>query len=316
VRQSLLDLLRCPVCQGELERDGDRLSCAGGHAFPIVREVPRLVEAGGLSREQQGTAAAFGYSWTNYGAANPYTEEQWADWIWPLTPADFAGKLVLDAGCGLAGFADYALKWGARQVVGVDVSAAIDGAQARFGDRIDLAQADIHRLPFAPGTFDIAYSIGVLHHLEDPASGFASLAKMVRPGGIAFAWVYGRENNTWIIKGVNPVREKVLARLPHTLLKWGVALPAAAVLYPATRLARRTESLPYGQYFAWLGTRGFGYVHGVVFDHLVAPTAYYIAEEDFRKWFTDAGLEGIELSWRNRNSWRGMGRVPMPSSAP
>jgi SAM-dependent methyltransferase len=280
-----------------------------------VREVPRLVEASELSREQQGTAAAFGYSWMNYGATNPYTEEQWADWIHPLVPADFVDKIVLDAGCGLAGFADYALKWGARQVVGVDVSEAIDGAQANFGDRLDLAQADIHRLPFAPGTFDIAYSIGVLHHLEDPAAGFAALARMVRPGGVAFAWVYGRENNEWIIKGVNPVREKVLARLPPALLKWGVALPAAAGLYPLTRLARRGAPLPYGPYLGWLGESGFGFVHGVVFDHLVAPTAHYISQQDFRKWFTDAGLERIELSWRNRNSWRGVGRVPLLSSA-
>src|SRR5439155_19908735 len=123
---------------------------------------PRRVDAVRRGPGQEPTAEAFGYSWTHSPAENPYPGDQWADWVEPLTPDDFRGKLVLDAGCGLAGFAEYAARWGARHVVGIDLSDAVAAARHRVGDEIDLFYADLHHPPFEPGTFDLAYSIGVL----------------------------------------------------------------------------------------------------------------------------------------------------------
>jgi SAM-dependent methyltransferase len=276
----------------------------------VVRSIPRLFDEGLLSGEQQRTADAFGYEWTHYPKENPYTEEQWRDWVEPLTPDDFAGKRILDAGCGLAGFAEYALKWGASHAVGADLSEAVDAAQARVGDDVDLVQADLHRLPFEERSFDIVYSIGVLHHLPDPERGFASIAKMARPGGLVFAWVYGRENNGWIVYGLNPLRRHLLSRLPRWVTKWLIALPATAVLWPFVKLANRVRNMPYGDYLRWLGQRDFEFSHGVVFDHLFAPTSHYIRREELEQWLQRAGLEPVSITWRNRNSWRVLGRVP------
>jgi SAM-dependent methyltransferase len=293
------------VTRGETE-----VACEQGHLFPVVRDVPRMFEAASLAGEQGRTAAAFGYSWTQYPRDNPYTEAQWRDWIEPLAESDFGGKVVLDAGCGLGGFAEYARAWGARLVVGVDLSEAIDAAHERLDGRVELVQGDIYRLPLAQASFDVAYSIGVLHHLPDPERGFRSLVSAVRPGGLVFAWVYGRENNGWIVYGFDPLRRHVLSRLPRGFLKWAVALPLAGVLRVLVRVAQRARGLPYGDYLRWLGEREFGYTHGVVFDHLVAPVAHYIRREEFECWFRRAGLVDVRITWRNRNSWRGVGRVP------
>ncbi len=309
-RAGLDELLRCPDCGRAVERGDDRVVCEGGHAYPIVRGIPRLFDAARLSGEKRRTVDAFGYSWTHHPLGNPYTEEQWRDWVLPLTPADFAGKRVLDLGCGLGGFMQYSRAWGAREVVGVDLSEAIDAAAARLGPEAELVQADVYRLPFRPGSFDLAYAIGVLHHLPDPEAGFRRLVEMVRPGGLVFAWVYGRENNGWIVHVVDPLRRRVFSRLPRGVLKWGIALPLAVVLVPFLRAARRLTWMPYRDYLVWLGRRELAFVHGVVFDHLVAPTSHYIRREEFERWFRDAGLVDVRISWRNRNSWRGLGRVP------
>jgi SAM-dependent methyltransferase len=307
----LLDLLRCPLCGSELGNANQALTCGvAGHEFPVERGIPRLAPGDRLDPEQRRTAAAFGYSWTHYPEENPYTEAQWRDWVLPLEPSDFAGKTVLDAGCGLGGFAEYARRWGAQQVVGIDLSDAIDAAHERLGDEVDFVQGDIHAMPFAPGSFDLAYSIGVLHHLPDPEAGFRSVVETVRPGGFVFAWVYGRENNGFIVNFVDPLRRKVFSRLPRGLLKWGVSLPLAVLLWPFVRLARRGASFPYSPYFRFLAQRDFSFTHGVVFDHVVAPTSHYIAREDFEAWFERAGLVDVRISWRNENSWRGLGRVP------
>jgi SAM-dependent methyltransferase len=298
-----------------LDEQGNELACAAGHRYPVIRGIPRLFDEARLSLEQRRTADAFGYSWTHYPKGNPYTEEQWRDWILPLGREDFAGKLVLDAGCGLGGFAEYALAWGAQRVVGVDLSEAVDAAAERVGSRLDLVQADLHRLPFERAVFDLAYSIGVLHHLPDPEAGFRAVATVVRPGGYVFAWVYGRENNGWIVYLVDPLRRHVFRRLPRGFLRWGISLPTAAALWPLVRIAARAERMPYGAYLRWLSRRSFSYLHGVVFDHLVAPTSHYIRREEFERWFENAGLEVLAVTWRNRNSWRGLGRVPVGGDA-
>jgi SAM-dependent methyltransferase len=310
VDEPFISLLRCPACGSGFSAEGEELRCAEGHRYPVVRGIPRLFDDARLGEEERRTAAAFGYSWTQYPKENPYTEEQWRDWVVPLGPEDFSGRTVLDAGCGLGGFAEYAKEWGAQRVVGVDLSEAIDAAGERLGDRIDLAQADINHLPFGDGTFDLAYSIGVLHHLEDPEAGFRSVAATVRSGGHMFAWVYGWENNGWIVHVVDPLRRGVFTRLPKPLLKWAVALPAALLLWPLVRLARRIPGIPYGDYLRWLAQRDFEFLHGVVFDHMVAPTSHYIRREEFEGWFRRAGLVDVQITWRNRNSWRGLGRVP------
>lgn len=310
VPPALLGDLRCPVCRASFEVDGEEMVCTGGHVFPVVRGIPRLAPRDRLDAERTRTAAAFGYSWSRYPRRNPYTEAQWRDWVVPLTEANFAGRTVLDAGCGLGGFAEYARAWGAHRVVGVDLSAAIDAAHDRLGDDVELVQADIFALPFGAGTFDLAYSIGVLHHLPDPARGFRAVVETVKPGGLVFAWVYGRENNGIIVAVIDPLRRHVFSRLPRPLLKWGISLPLAALLWPFVRAAKARASFPYSAYFRFLSERDFAFTHGVVFDHLVAPTSHYVRRSEFESWFEQAGLTDVQISWRNRNSWRGLGRVP------
>jgi SAM-dependent methyltransferase len=310
ISEAPLDLLRCPVCRSTLTPSGGALVCSEGRRFPIVRGIPRLVAETSLDAERTRTADAFGYSWSHYPKQNPYTEEQWGDWVVPLTRGEFEGKAVLDVGCGLGGFAEYARRWGATRVVGVDLSAAIDAARERLGDDVELVQGDIYAMPLAEGSFDLAYSIGVLHHLPDPERGFRAVVQTVRPGGLVFAWVYGREGNGLIVRVVDPLRRRVLSRLPRGFLKWAISLPLAALLWPFVRAARRGASFPYSAYFRFLAQNDFRFTHGVVFDHLVAPTSHYIRREDFEGWFERAGLVDVEITRRNENSWRGLGRVP------
>lgn len=308
--ETLVEILRCPIDNERLTHDGAILRCGNDHTWPLVGGIPRLFEEARLPDDQRKTADAFGYAWMQYPNRNPYTEEQWRDWILPLTEDDFEGARVLDAGCGLCGFAEYARMWGARQVVGIDLSEAVDAARERVGDRVDVVQGDILRMPFPQNLFDIGYSIGVLHHLPDPERGFHALARTVKPGGLVFAWVYGREGNGWIVHLVDPVRKGVTSQLPRPFVKWCVALPLAALLWPVVQLARRVTRMPYGQYLGWLGARDFEFLHGVVFDHLVAPTSYYTRREEFESWFVHAGLVDVKILSRNQNSWRGVGRVP------
>jgi SAM-dependent methyltransferase len=312
VRRRLLEYLICPACGGELccsdpsaEIAEGQLTCSGCQtAYPIRRGIPRLTR-GRLEAEQQRTVEAFGWEWQTFNRLPADAEQQFLDWIHPLGREFFVQKVVLDAGCGMGRFAVASAAFGAREVLAVDLSDAVEAAaeNARAWPNVHVVQADIYHLPLRPGCVDFGFCIGVLHHLPEPERGFRCLVHQVNPGGAVFAWVYGRENNGWLVRVVNPIRERVGSRLPRRALL-GVSFVLALVLHPLGKLAR-VFSLPYRPYLRWLGEYGFRHTHHVVFDHLVAPTAVYIRRDEFAAWFTRAGLGSPTLSWRNRNSWRG-----------
>jgi SAM-dependent methyltransferase len=111
-----------------------------------------------------------------------------------LSPADLRGKTVLDVGCGMGRFAEVAASYGAR-IVGIDLSAAVEAANHNLGALPDTAflQADVFNLPLRPESFDLIYSIGVLHHTPDTHAAFAALPRLLRPGGRIVIWVYTKE---------------------------------------------------------------------------------------------------------------------------
>jgi SAM-dependent methyltransferase len=171
-------------------------------------------------RERQArTAAGFGWQWQHFTQEDERYAEQFLGWIAPVTPEFFRDKVVLEGGCGKGRHTQLAARWGAREVIGIDLSVAVETAFAatRSLPNAHIIQADIYHLPLAR-KFDYAFSVGVLHHLPDPRGGFLSLASKVKPGGHVSAWIYGAENNEWITRWVNPVREKITSRIDQRAL--------------------------------------------------------------------------------------------------
>jgi SAM-dependent methyltransferase len=111
-----------------------------------------------------------------------------------LAPADLEGKTVLEIGCGMGRFAEVAASYGAN-VVGIDLSAAVDAAHGNLGERPNTAflQADVFDLPLREESFDLVYSIGVLHHTPDTRAAFLQLPRLLKPGGQIAIWVYTSE---------------------------------------------------------------------------------------------------------------------------
>ncbi len=103
---------------------------------------------------------------------------------------------VLIAGCGTG---QHALMAAARfpesNVLAVDLSRASLGYAARMAadlgiTNIRFAQADIQGIRDIGETFDVIESVGVLHHMEDPAAGWDSLVTRLRTGGLMKIGLY------------------------------------------------------------------------------------------------------------------------------
>jgi SAM-dependent methyltransferase len=329
LNQSLLDDLRCPSSGDPLRLAGvdttagnqSELVCDGcGARWPIRDGIPRLVP-GQMVEQQRKTARAFGWQWQHFSEMHSEFEGQFLDWIYPLDREFFPGKRVLDAGCGTGRHAFFAASYGAREVVALDVSDAVETARRtleRF-DNVDVIQGDLLRPPLRGardgGGFDLVYCIGVLHHLPDPHEGFRTLLEHVAPGGTLAVWVYGYENNGFVRNIIEPVR-RISTRIPPQLLR-SVAWPLALGFHGAAKLIYRPlegttlgRALPLNEYMSSVADFSFQQNYGIVFDQLVAPTAAYIRGDEIESWFSEAGLADVEISHRHQNSWRGRGRVP------
>jgi SAM-dependent methyltransferase len=331
MKERLLKFLVCPACQGDVTlREGaehtgpeimaGQLDCAGcRREYPITGGVPRFANLAEVEEEKAATAAGFGWEWKQFTQHDEKYGEQLLGWLNPVKPEFFKDKVVLDGGCGKGRHLKLAAEWGAREVIGVDLSEAVDTAFAatRAAENVHVVQGDICRLPFRP-CFDYAFSLGVLDHLGSPIEGFKSLASKVKPGGHVSAWVYGAENNGWITGLINPLRVNFTSRLDHRTLFHLSKLPTA-VLFLATKLIYGPLSrlgngdsarwLFYGDYLSFLSRFGWREQHSIVFDHLVAPTAHYLTREQFETWWTEIQAENVKIGWHNKNSWRGFGRV-------
>jgi SAM-dependent methyltransferase len=334
MKRRLLDYLACSLCGRSFELrvtsedvgeiiEGSLLCRVCGEIFPIIRGIPRFLPAQ-LSAEKHATAEAFGYEWTHYSQLSEQYRAEFLDWIYPIKPEDFRDRLVLDAGCGKGRHAVLAAEFGAREVIGVDLSEAVEAAyqNTRKLPNVHILQADIYHLPVLR-PFDLFYSIGVLHHLPDPRQGFLSLVRHLHPGGRAVIWVYGKEGNWWIEKIVNPVRIHFTSRAPRGLtrtLSFLLSVPlylALKLIYsPARSRPWLKKLLFYSDYLCEISRYSFAENFWNVFDHLVAPTAFYLSREEIEEWFASAGLAAVQITPRTNNSWRGTGIVPVASRMP
>jgi len=332
LKEKLLTYLVCPSCSGELslsivdkqvsEIIAGELRCRNcARAFPIVGGVPRFADLHEIDHDKQETAANFGWQWTHFVQEDSRYAEQYLGWLQPVTAEFFRDKVILEGGCGKGRHTRLAAGWGAKEIIGIDLSSAVETAYASTRDlpNAHVVQADIYNLPF-PRTFDYAFSIGVLHHLPDPKGGFESLASKVKSGGHISAWVYGAENNEWITRWVNPVREKLTSKIDQRALLQLSKIPAASV-YLATKLiygplnksrggANIARHLFYNDYLTAIAPFGWREQHTIVFDHLVAPTAFYLSRDEFETWWRDIAAKDVVITWHNKNSWCGFGRIP------
>jgi SAM-dependent methyltransferase len=221
-------ILRCLSCGSKLESDqsGGFLCPGCTRVYPNLQGIARFVDA-------QHYAASFGFQWHRYQKTQLDSDKDKDELReserhflakTALRPEDLKGKLVLDVGCGMGRFAEVATRWGAR-VVGVDLSAAAEVAAKNLADRDFAAfQADVFALPFAPESFDVIYSIGVLHHTPDCEAAVKALDKYLKPGGLLVVWLYSGYNKWYRFSDFwRRYTHKVKPETLHGILK--VAVP-------------------------------------------------------------------------------------------
>ncbi|MGI8735071.1 MAG: methyltransferase domain-containing protein [Pyrinomonadaceae bacterium] len=174
------------------------------------KHEPLLAEAKQRAREQwsKDPCGAEGNRESEFGtrqffdAIEQARYQEYAPWMRELMGFDqFAGARLLEVGCGM-GTDLLQFARGGALCTGIDLtprSIAITRHHfALYGERGDFLIADGERLPFTPGSLDVVYSNGVLHHTPDTAGAIRELYRVLKPGGVAKVMLYHKNSlNYW-----------------------------------------------------------------------------------------------------------------------
>jgi SAM-dependent methyltransferase len=258
------------------------------------------------------TIADFGDQWTRftdnegfYGSATLFE-----DICGPLLPPDsMAGQRAAEIGSGTGRIVRMMIACGAAHVVAVEPSAAFDVLQRNveeYGGRVECVRATGEQIPRRG--FDLVLSIGVLHHIPEPAPVVRAAFDALKPGGRILVWLYGREGNALYLSLTLPLRA-ITTRLPHQAVH-ALARAFTAALIPYVWLCRRLP-LPLAGYFANV----FGHMERgkqvlIVYDQLRPAYAKYYSRSEAIALLADAGFVDVRAHHRHGYSWTVMGTRP------
>lgn len=256
-----------------------------------------------LSILQKGSPDRFGYEWNLYSEIRPLYEEQFRRWLPFFSRGDWAGKKFLDVGCGMGRNSYWPLKDGALLGVSIDVDeGSLNSAMRNLegfknSQVIRMSAYDIEYRD----EFDIAFSIGVIHHLENPLNAIRAMRDSVVFGGKVAIWVYGLQNNQWLLRFLNPLRKTFFSKLPIGFVHH-LSIYPAMILYPSLKVFNFKL-----EYLKLLSQFDFKHLRSIVFDQMLPEIANYWTQEEVRQLLMDAGLKNIVVEDVNGMSWAAIG---------
>jgi len=239
------------------------------------------------------TRASFGYEWTTFDRTHGEDEDYWRGYVAGVPLDALDGRLGLDAGCGMARYSRFSAPH-LGHLVCMDASGAVSAAAATLRDVPDtsVVQGDLNQPPFPEGSFGFIQSLGVLHHLDDPESGFRRLLALLEPGGLLVLYLYSRPETRGVravaLRAASELR-RATVRFPFPALRV-LSWPLAGLLYSLFVVPgevgrrcgmKRLASLPLQAYRGkpvhtlWLDT----------FDRLSAPVEHRYTWAILEPWF-------------------------------
>ncbi len=262
-----------------------------------------------LTTLERGSPERFGYSWDIFHEILPEHQEQFRRWTSPLPAAAWRGARFLDVGCGIGRNTYWAMEAGAAGGVAIDVDERSLAAARRNLSKfpgVEVRRESVYDVADA-SAFDIVFSIGVIHHLGEPDEALRRMVRATRPGGRVLIWVYGRENNGWVVYGFDPLRRLLFSRLPLRLVYQCSAAPTL-LLWTLLRLGlggRRGVA-----YYQLLRRFSWRHLRAIVFDQMIPRVSNYWPRAEVERLLTTAGLADVRVEWVNQVSWAAVGTRP------
>jgi SAM-dependent methyltransferase len=213
LRESLerhLSVLACPKCGADLGLEDEGLRCTACKDFyGVTNNIPMLFcpNEWEVSRDDVTMTVKSFYEETPFPNYDDFDNVGWL--VEKARKGVFAkllddqipfGARILECGCGTGQMSNF-LSVANRTVFGSDMSLHSLSLGQQFKEKNDLRtvqfiQMNLFRPCFKPGTFDLVFCNGVLHHTSDPFLGFRSITRLVRSKGYVMIGLYHKYGRT------------------------------------------------------------------------------------------------------------------------
>ncbi len=247
-----------------------------------------------------GSPKRFGHNWKKFNNLTELYEEQFIEWIKPLSENSFDGKKVLDAGCGIGRNSYYALDYGSEHVYAFDIEqSTVDIAKNNLSDfkNSTVFIDSIYELTnFNDESFDIVLCIGVIHHLSNPIKAVENLYQKVKKDGNLLIWVYGKEGNERLLMLLKPIRF-FTSKLPYFVVAWIGKLMTLILYFILKILPTKSE------YWIRAKKMEFWHLEQILIDQLIPKIAIYYSKAELKKLYMNLNYSDLEINHTNQNSW-------------
>jgi ubiquinone/menaquinone biosynthesis C-methylase UbiE len=293
----------------------------GGQSFVVRDGLPRSSKLVSVAQAQ--TGETFSFKWKKVDTFDSSASlARMRDWlikrygdlsVAPWLVEHGEQPLLIDAGCG-AGMSGLELLEPILhriRYLGVDLSEAVDVARRRFGERgfaCGFMQADISDLPLQAGSVDLIFSEGVLHHTNSTEEALKSLARLLKPGGRFFFYVYKKKGPLREFTD-DYIREKLQSMSPdeawramEPLTQLGISLgelnaeidipqPIHVLGIPAGRINVQRLFYWHVAKMFYRPDLNFDEMNHINFDWYAPANAARQSPEEVRAWCAESGLE-------------------------
>lgn len=270
------------------------------HAARLARELPDFAPPDAPAAPgERAVLRTFSSEWVNYDwdprsywSVTPQVMYRTIHFMLDLDRRPVKDTLVLEVGVGIGGIADYMARSEECEMVGIDLSHAVDPAHTHFGTNpfLHLVQASALAPPFRKQVFDLVYSWGVLHHTFSTRAAFDRISVLPKAGGRLYVWVYSHyDEERTVGRRVLMVAERLLrpvcSRLPETL--------QTIALFPFIPLYLIHQNLIVKQKGSgYSGYRWREAMHAAR-DRFTPRYAHRHSEGEVSSWFRAAGYDVI-----------------------
>lgn len=254
----------------------------------------------------------FGHEWATFSHEDGWADEAAFERVFeayfsPLPDGALGPEsVVADFGAGSGRWAaKVAPRVGSLVVVEPSMTAiTVARNNLRNLENVSFIQEPIGGASIPSNTFDVGYSIGVLHCVPDPVRALSDIRETLKPGGWFLGYLYYalETRPTWyraLWKGSDFIRARV-SGLPPRQKRWTTNCLAALVYYPTARAARiakllggDAKNMPLGFY----ADKSYYVMRNDAMDRFGTPLEHRFTRREIESMLAAAGYDPSKITF-------------------